>query len=199
MDTFDQEGMMEVFNGTMRVTPGISSEIKSDINSVGMFSYNSNGKEVIIADASGKAISLREMLLANASAEQVDKFKLLLTIKELHPDDRLEFSGFRGEVVPGTGGKELRVTQLESSTQGIKELNVQVEGYAKIDRKNKLYITSNIHVFINKIDIENFLPELLEVIAVGEDNKPLSEVDDDSYILSIANIQFTGVALTGLL
>lgn len=202
MDSFDQAGMMEVFTGTMHITPGIDNGVRSEIKSVGMYGYNSDGTNVSIADASGKTVSLREMLIKDASEEDIDKFELLLKLKGLHPKDNLEFSGFKGVVVPGTKGRQLKVTGLAHSSDGLGpgKLNVQVEGSAVLDKSNKMYIRSDFHIFIAREDLKNFQPELLEifVFTVGDEEVPLSELEDENFVLSIAKISFVGAAMTGM-
>ncbi|MCB0272578.1 MAG: hypothetical protein KDD46_06165 [Bdellovibrionales bacterium] len=199
MDTFNDEGMLESFTGVMRITPGVDEDVMSEIITTGIMTYNGNGTEVMVADASGEAFSLRDMLLKNASNEDKEDFKEILALKGMHPEDQLGFSGFRGHVITGSNGKEIKIDQFESSTKGIKELNVQVYGFAKIDKSNKMYIKSKIYIYIELEDLKNKLPELLEFFTYGENETPLTEIEDGKTKISIAEINFEGVALTGLI
>lgn len=199
MDGFDDEGMLESFTGMMRVTPGLDEEIMSETVTTGLVTYNSDGENIIIADASGKPFSLREMLLKDASDDVKQDFKDFLPLIDIHPDDTLSFSGFRAKLVEGSDGKKVKVHSFESNSRGLDELNVQVDGMAMLDKKNKMYTTLRIDIYMILGDLRDKFPEFLEFFTIGEQDTPLDEIEDDNTKILIAALILEGVAVTGLL
>lgn len=199
MDSFDDYGMLEAFTGQAKITPGIDDNIMPPITTTYIMTFNSDGETVTIGDSQGEPFSLRDMLLKNASEDIKKEFKEFLPLIDIHPDDQLAFSGFKGSVVEGSNGRLIKINQFAGDTRGLSELNVKVDGYGKIDKKNKMYIETKIDIFINLQDLEEKLPELLEFFTYGENSTPLSQIDDGSTRVNIARIHFNGVSLTGLI
>lgn len=198
MDGFTDVGMLESFTGMVRVTPGISDDMMSEVVTTGLMTFNSDGHRVIIADAKGEAFSLRDMLLKNANEDELKGFQMILSRINIHPDDQLQFSGFEGNVDPADK-KRVIIDGFSASTNGIKTLNVQVEGVAKIDKSNKMYLWSEIYIYILLKDLKKNLPELLDFFTYGEGDQSLDEIEDENTKISIATIKFQGASLTGFI
>ena len=198
MDRFDNVGMMESFNGMTRVTPGIGRDSMSDVVTVGLMTINSDGENVIIADAKGEAFSLKEMLFKGATESDMSLLEEMLAEKGIKKEDNLEFSGFKGVVDPANP-KVVTINDFASKTNGIETLNLKADGYARLDKKNDMYLDSTINIYIHLKDLEEILPILADELLYGNDQVPLSEIKDKNTKIYVARFKFTGVSLTGFI
>jgi hypothetical protein len=196
VDDFGEEGMMEAFSGYLLVTPGMDEEIMAKTVSPALIAFQSDGKTAEMAGPDTKPFSLREMLMADASEHDKELLAYTLKKKGLHPDDQLQFSGFRATVNPDNP-RHVFFNDFVSATKAIRQMNVQVAGEAILDPDNKLYARVDLIVFITLKDLKNNMEEILELFTYGQDEVPLEDMEDLDTKIPIAHIQFVGPALTG--
>lgn len=196
VDDFGENGMMEAFSGYLLVTPGMDEEIMAKTVSPALIAFQSDGKTAHMAGPDTKPFSLRDMLMADASPEDKELLGYTLQKKGLHPDDQLQFSGFKAKVNPDNP-RHVFFNDFVSATKAIRQMNVQVAGEAILDPDNKLYARVDLTVFITVGDLKKNMEEILELFTYGKDEIPLEDITDLSTKITIANFQFVGPALTG--
>lgn len=203
MDNFETKGALEFFMVDLTITPGMSQKANSKKRIPALLSMRS-GKDGTISlafPAERGSLSLRQLFLKRVEEEGAIDITDTLAEAGLDVLDDIEGAAAIGKPVPGSNGLHLKITGFESETPAIDEFGIQIEGYAKLDKKSKSDINVELLFYITLEDFESLAPGMFATLEVEQNGKTvsMSDIKDPNFQVTVLHMKMLGPTTTGFL